>query len=55
MTRVLKDNLVINTVCKNKIEAMIEFMVSKMELVLAAPEVKIIREGDNLESKFHIF
>jgi hypothetical protein len=51
MTRVLKDNKVVQAVARNKLEATVEFMVSKMDLILSAPEDVLIKEGDSLESK----
>lgn len=46
MTRVLRLNKVMNLASKTKMEAMIEFIVSRMDLILAAPEEILIREGD---------
>jgi hypothetical protein len=51
MTRVLKDNLVVKRSTKHKIEATIEYMVAKMDLVLQAPEDVVIKEGDTVDSK----
>ena len=36
---------------RNNLEAFIEFMVQKMDLVLSAPEDILIKEGDTVESK----
>ncbi len=55
MTRVMRDNKVILGVARTKLEASIEFMVAKMDLILAAPEEVLLKEGDSLESKFKKF
>lgn len=52
MTRVLKDNKVIIGIAKNKFEATVEYMVQRMELILASPEDVIIKEGDTIDSKY---
>ena len=50
MTRVLKHNKIFTLAFKKKTINAIEFIVSKMELVLYSPDEKIINEGDKLES-----
>lgn len=55
MTRVLRDNKVIVGVAKNKLDAAIEYMVAKMELILTAPEEVIIKEGDTIDSNILLF
>jgi len=54
MTRVLKDNIVVKRSTKHKIEATIEYMVAKMDLVLSAPEDVLIKEGDTVESNIKV-
>lgn len=51
MNRVLKDNKVVQASSRNKVDAFIEFMVQKMDLILSAPEDILIKEGDTVESK----
>jgi hypothetical protein len=51
MTRVLKHNKIITLAFKRRTINAIEFIVSKMELVLYSPDEKIINEGDKLDSK----
>ncbi len=50
MTRVLKDNEVIMIAMKKTTNKAIEFIVSKMELVLFSPDEKILKEGSSLKS-----
>ncbi len=52
MTRVLKDNKVITAVVQSNVMIILDFIVSKMELILTSPEEVLIRENDTLESIF---
>lgn len=52
MTRVLKDNKVIMAVVQSNVMIILDFIVSKMELILTSPEEVLIRENDTLESIF---
>ena len=46
MNRVLKDNKVVQASSRNKVDAFIEFMVQKMDLILSAPEDILIKVGE---------
>ncbi|CDW71155.1 UNKNOWN [Stylonychia lemnae] len=49
MNRELRNNKLISGMAKKKFDAFIEFMVSRMDLILSNPEDIIIKEGESLE------
>ncbi|CDW81607.1 UNKNOWN [Stylonychia lemnae] len=57
MNRELRNNKLIIGMAKKKFDAFIEFMVSRMDLILSNPEDIIIKEGESLEgiNNFELF
>jgi len=51
MNRELKNNKLISGMAKKKFDSFIEFMVSRMDLILSNPEDIIVKEGEGIESK----